>query len=35
MLFRCQDERKIKIELMIKSLLDFIDEKLIQMNKGG
>ena len=35
MQLRNQDEKEIKVELMLKSFINTIDEKLAQMNKGG
>ena len=35
MMIRNQDEREIKVELMLTSLFDAIDEKIERMNKGG
>jgi len=32
---RNQDEREIKVELMLTSLLSAIDDKIRLMNKGG
>jgi hypothetical protein len=35
MMTRNQDEREMKVELMLTSFLATIDEKIKQMNKGG
>jgi hypothetical protein len=35
MLLRNQDEKEIKAELMLKQFMQFIDDKIKQMNKGG
>lgn len=32
---RNKDEKEIKVELMLKSFINMIDEKLAYMNKGG
>ena len=35
MMMRNQDEREIKVELMLTAFLDTIEDKIKSMNKGG
>lgn len=34
-MFRNQDEKEIKVELMLKSFMIALDDKIQHMNKGG
>ena len=35
MMMRHQDEKEIKVELMLKQFMQSLDEKIDYMNKGG